>query len=351
MDRDLTYMTRAYELALRGWGKTSPNPMVGAVVVRAGKIIAEGWHDVLGGPHAEAMALKSAGAKAKGADLYVTLEPCNHVGRTGPCSEAVIRSGVKRVFIGVKDANPLMNGKSVVRLRKAGIDVRVGFLEKELHCLNESFEKFMTTGRPFVTLKVAQTIDGKVATLSRESKWLTGKEARAYAKELRFGFDAILVGINTVLTDDPGLNANPRKRTKKIILDAKLRTPANAKLFSGSKRGDVFIFTACTSKKKLPAMIVPSPLVRGKIDLKWVLDYLGKQKVASVLIEGGPTVAANALQQKLVDKVMVYIAPKILGGGIDGFQDFGARVLGDAINLKNVDIGRIGPDLLIEGYI
>ncbi len=351
MDKKLFYMQQAYELALKGWGRVSPNPMVGAVVVKSGKVIAEGWHPFCGGPHAEAMALKKAGAKAKGADLYVTLEPCSHFGRTPPCSDAIINAGIKRVFVGVLDPNPRMNGKSIKLLKKSGISVEAGFLQDELTRLNEAFNKHIKTRRPFVTAKIAQTLDGKIATIAGESKWITSQEARDYGRELRFGFDAIVVGINTVLKDDPALNSVPHKRIKKVILDSNLRTPNKAKLFEQTKPEDVLIFTASKTKKNMKATIIPAPSDNGKIDSEWVLDYLGEQEINNVLIEGGGTVIGNALKGGFVDKVMMYIAPKLMGEGLEGVRGLQCRQLSKIINLKNLSVGRIGQDILVEGYI
>ena len=350
MDKHLLYMHRAYELAMKGWGKTLPNPMVGAVLVKSGKVIAEGWHPFCGGPHAEAMAIAKAGTKAKGADLYVTLEPCAHFGRTPPCTEAIIKAGIKRVFVGVLDPNPRMNGASVQILRKAGIIVEVGFLHKELMRLNEAFNKYISTGMPFVTAKIAQTLDGKTATLAGESKWITARESREYSRDLRFGFDAIAVGINTVLRDDPGLNA-PGKRLKKIILDTHLRISPKAKLFEGARAEDVFIFTASKSRKKLKAIVVPSPLKEGNIDLKWVLHSLARQEIANVLIEGGGALIGNALKAGLVDKMVMYVAPTIMGEGLGAVRGLRIAKLSRAIGLKDIAVGRIGEDILIEGYV
>ena len=358
MDKHLSYMHRAYDLALKGWGRVSPNPMVGAVLVKSGKVIAEGWHAFCGGPHAEAMVIAKAGTKAKGADLYVTLEPCAHFGRTPPCTQAIVNAGIKRVFVGTLDPNSRMNGKSVKLLRKAGIAVEVGFVQEELTRLNEAFNKYIRTSMPFVTAKIAQTLDGKTATVTGESKWITSQEARDYGRELRFGFDAILVGINTVLNDDPFLNTVPRKPIKKIILDVHLRTPAKAKLFKGTKPADVLIFTASKAKKNLKATIIQSPVLPvasatgtdricnstggGKVDLKWVMKYLAQHEITNVLIEGGSQVIANALKNGLVDKMMVYTAPIVMGD---------VKKLNQALRLKNTSAGRIGGDILLEGYL
>jgi diaminohydroxyphosphoribosylaminopyrimidine deaminase/5-amino-6-(5-phosphoribosylamino)uracil reductase len=286
MNNDFIHMNRAWELALKGWGKTSPNPMVGAVIVKSGKVIAEGYHHYCGGDHAEVDALKKAGIKARGADLYVTLEPCGHSGRTPPCTQAIVKAGIKKVIVGALDPNKLNNGKSLKFLKQQGIKVEQGLLADELTHLNEAFNCWITTGRPFVTAKIAQTIDGKIAASNGESKWITSAFARDYAHRLRFGFDAIMVGINTVLKDNPQLKTLPSKRIKKIILDTHGKISSRAKLFKGTKTEDVFVFTAKNA-----------PVYKGKIDLKWVLKFLGEREITSVLIEGGGAVVGEALQQ------------------------------------------------------
>jgi diaminohydroxyphosphoribosylaminopyrimidine deaminase/5-amino-6-(5-phosphoribosylamino)uracil reductase len=339
MNNDFIYMNRAWELALKGWGRTSPNPMVGAVLVKSGKIIAEGFHHYCGGDHAEVDALKKAGAKAKGASLYVTLEPCGHSGRTPACTEAILKAGIRKVIVGALDPNRLNNGRSLKFLRRHGVEVSTGLLVDELTHLNEAFNCWITTGRPFVTAKIAQTLDGKVACLDGKSKWITSEQARDYAHRLRFGFDAIMVGINTVLKDDPRLKTLPAKHIKKIILDTHGKISSRAKLFEGTRPEDIFVFSARNA-----------PLYHGKIDLKWVLSFLGKRGVASVLIEGGSTVVGEALARNLVDKMMVYIAPKIMGEGLQAVRGLKSRSLGKMVQLKEISFDTIGKDILIQGY-
>ena len=344
-------MHHAYELALKGWGKVSPNPMVGAVVIKSGKVIAQGWHSFCGGPHAEAMALTKAGAKAKGADLYITLEPCSHYGRTPPCTNAIIKAGIKRVFVGVRDPNPRMNGQSIKLLKKAGITVEVGFLAEELIKLNEVFDKYIRTGMPFVTAKIAQTIDGRIATLKGESQWITSVGSRQYGRNLRQGVDAILVGVNTVIKDNPRLEAEPRKPYFKVILDTHLKTPVHAKLFTGTKPEQVLIFTAARKNKPLKATIIQAPLKQGRIDLKWVLSYLAKQEIAHVLIEGGGQVIGNALTNQLIDKMMIYVAPKLMGEGLSGVSGLKIKDLKQMITITNMTTMHLGDDMLVVGYL
>jgi diaminohydroxyphosphoribosylaminopyrimidine deaminase/5-amino-6-(5-phosphoribosylamino)uracil reductase len=332
-------MNRAWELALQGWGRTSPNPMVGAVLVKSGKIIAEGYHHYCGADHAEVDALKKAGRRARGATLYVTLEPCGHSGRTPPCTQAILKAGIKKVVVGTLDPNKLNNGKSLKFLKQQGVEVEQGLLADELTHLNEAFNCWITTGRPFVTAKIAQTLDGKIACLDGESKWITSAFARDYAHRLRFGFDAIMVGINTVLKDNPRLRTLPGKRIKKIILDTHGKMPARAKLLVGTRPEDVFVFTAKSA-----------PLYNGKIDLKWVLKYLGEREVASVLIEGGGSVVGEALQRNLVDKMMIFAAPKIMGEGLPGVRGLKPKALSKIVHLKEMSFDKIGDDILIQGY-
>ena len=325
MHNDFFYMNRAWELALQGWGRTSPNPMVGAVIVKSGKIIAEGYHHYCGGDHAEVDALKKAGRRARGAVLYVTLEPCGHSGRTPPCTRAIMEAGIRKVVVGALDPNRLNNGQSLKFLKQKGIDVEHGLLADELTHLNEAFNCWITTRQPFVTAKIAQTIDGKIACLDGESKWITSAFARDYAHRLRFGFDAIMVGINTVLKDNPQLKTAPAKRIKKIILDTHGKIPARAQLLENTRSEDIFVFTAKPKKNKIKAQMIEAPLYNGKIDLKWVLKYLGEKEVSSVLIEGGGLVVGEALQRGLVDKMMVYTAPKIMGEGIQAVRGLKPR--------------------------
>ncbi len=356
---DRAYMELAYQLALKGKTTTSPNPMVGAVVVRKGRIVATGWHKRCGGPHAEAIALRKAGRLARGATLYVTLEPCHHYGRTPPCVDAVIKSGIKKAVIGMTDPNPLTNGKSVKKLRQNGIAVRSGVMEKDLRRMNEVFEKYITKKTPWVTAKIAQTLDGKIATANGQSKWITALSTRNFTRRLRNEFDAILVGVNTVLKDDPCLcAARPSKHLQKIVLDSALRIPLTAKMFRQNPQDCLIATTRRASPEKIAKLskekvrVLVCPERSGKVDLRWLLRTLAKKEVASVLIEGGPTVIGEALKQKLVDKLRVFIAPKVLGdeqarSAVVGLQ---CADVNKSINLRDVRIQKIGPDLFIEAY-
>jgi len=348
-------MNRAWELALKGWGRTSPNPMVGAVIVKSGRIIAEVYHHYCGGDHAESVALKKAGTKARGATLYVTLEPCGHTGRTPPCTQAILKAGIKKVIAGALDPNKLNNGKSLKYLRQNGVEVEQGLLSEELTRLNEAFNCWISTGLPFVTAKIAQTIDGKIATLEGESKWITSVPARDYAHRLRFGFDAIMVGINTVLKDDPQLKTIPGKCVKKIILDTQGKLSPRAKLFDGTNPSDIFVFTGKSKGRKIKAQVIKAqvikaPLYNGKIDLKWVLNFLGEREIASLLIEGGGLVVGQALGRNLVNKIMIYTAPKIMGEGVQAVRGLSPKSLDDVVRLKDISFDKIGEDILIQGY-
>lgn len=357
------YMQRAYALARKGRGRTSPNPMVGAVIVKGGRIIAEGWHKYYGGDHAEVDAIKKAGVKARGATLYVTLEPCCHFGLTPPCTDAIIKAGIKKVVVGVLDPNPITHGKSVKILCQAGIAVSLGFLQEELTRMNEAFNKYIQTKLPFMTAKCAQTIDGKIATASGQSQWITSAKARAFAHRKRDEFDAIMVGINTVLQDDPGLNpARKDKILKKIVVDSTLRIPLGATLFKGVKPSDVIVVTTKrAAKKKMQQMIkrgievwvAPAKGRHGHVDLRWVMKELGKQRIAHVLIEGGGRLIGRALKDGLVDRMMVYIAPKIIGdqNAVSAIAGLNVRNLQKALVLKDMTVQKIGEDILVEGNV
>ncbi len=359
-NQDVVYMQRALDLALRAKGNTSPNPLVGAVVVGGGKVVAEGWHHYCGGDHAEVIALKKAGEKAKGATLYVTLEPCSHFGRTPPCVDKILSCGIREVVIGMTDPNPLNNGKSIKVLRTQGMNVRVGFLVKELKKINEGFIKYITTHTPFVTVKCAQTLDGKIATAAGQSQWITAPKTRDYAHRLRNDFDAVLVGINTALKDDPQLNAaRKNKRLTKIIVDSHLRLPLDAKLFKGTRPEDIIVATTHRASRgqrdrwaRQGVSVLVCPIKDNGVDLKYLFKELGKREIAHLLIEGGGRMIGSALKEGLVDKLLLFLAPKILGDerALDSVVGFQAKHVGEAVRFKDLTIGRIGEDILIEAY-
>ncbi len=360
---DEKYMRMALRLAAKAKGRTSPNPMVGAVVVKNGKVVATGYHHRAGEPHAEAIALRKAGRKAKGATLYVTLEPCSHTDkRTPPCTPLVIQSGVKRVVIAMIDPNPRVSGGGVKTLRKAGLEVVTGVLEAEAKKLNEAFIKHITSGIPFVTLKIAQTLDGKVATATGESKWITGEPARQEGHRLRDTNDAILVGINTVLKDNPSLTARiPEGRDPvRVIVDSRLRIPLNARVVTQRSPAETIIATLaqCAEDKDQESSGRRSggafcQIRQGRVDLRDLMKKLGRKGIMSVLIEGGPEVHASAIKSGIVDKVVLFVAP-VLMTGRDSLCSIGGISpvrLGQAIQLEDVTSRFVGRDMMIEGYI
>lgn len=361
---DKKYMAMALRLAAKAAGRTSPNPMVGAVVVKAGKIISSGYHRRAGEPHAEAIALRKAGKAARGATLHVTLEPCSHTDkRTPPCSPLVIASGVKRVVVAMIDPNPRVSGGGIRAIRRAGIAVTTGVLEQEARRLNEAFIKQVTTGMPFVTMKIAQTLDGKIATVSGESKWITGEAARQEGHRLRDRNDAILVGVATVLADDPSLTTRiPGGRDPlRVIVDSNLRTPLKAKIITQKSRAKTLIATLESSSRsgRLESLLDAGAevlLAKGRddrVDLRSLMKVLGGFGITSVLIEGGSEVHAAALKAGIVDKVVLFIAPTLMTGK-DSLCSIGgvspAR-LSRAVRLRDVTSRFVGEDLVVEGYI
>ena len=358
---DIDFMRRAIHLALKAKGMTSPNPIVGAVIVKGNKVIAEGFHHRCGADHAEIVALKKAGSSAQGARLFVTLEPCYHYGRTPPCVEAVIKSGIKEVIVGMKDPNPLTNGKSIRKLHQIGIKTKVGILQKECEAMNEVFLKYIKSRMPFVVAKCAQTLDGKIATLTGDSKWITSEKTRQFSRKMRDQFDAILVGVNTVLKDNPSLNGvNKQKRLKKIILDAMLKISLQAKIFKGTAPSDCIIATtnkASSSRIKSfqqkGACVIVCPSIAGRIRLKWLFKELAKREIISILIEGGAKVIGSALKEKLVDKMHIYFAPKIVGdqkalSSVDGLN---ISKINKTIQLNKLNIEFTDKDIFITGYV
>ena len=355
------YMRMALRLAARARGQTDPNPMVGAVVVRAGRIVGRGYHRRAGQPHAEVFALADAGAAARGATLYVSLEPCAHTGRTPPCTEAIHKAGIRQVVAAMIDPNPLTRGRGLRWLKAHGIRTAVGILEPEARALNQAFITRMRAGRPFVTVKVAQSLDGKIATASGESRWITGPAARQWVHRLRAESDAILVGVETVLKDDPRLTVRSGRRRRtpvKIILDSSLRTPPSARLFASAS--PVWIATtpaASVQKERLlqqaGAEVLRLPVRFGRVDIRVLLKELARREISRLLIEGGGEVIASALQAKVVDRVIWMVAPKIIGGrdSVPVVGGKGACSLKEAIQLENFSVQRLDSDLLITGDV
>lgn len=361
IDEDRKYMARALELALRGLGHTRPNPMVGAVVARDGCIIGEGWHEQFGGPHAEVNAFAHCSEDPEGATLYVSLEPCAHYGKTPPCVDLVIAKKVARVVIAMEDPNPLVAGKSIRKLKEAGISVTVGVLEEKARKLNEVFLKYITARKPFVLYKAAMSLDGKTACYTGESQWISGEASREEVHMLRGCYAGIMVGAGTILADNPRLTA----RTKgfadpvRIIVDGKLSVPPVAKVFR--EEGRVIIITTSASgegrRKDFEDMgaeiILADSEENGKVDLSAAMTGLYLKGIDGILLEGGAELAASAFEAGIVDKVRIYVSPMIIGGkeapGLVGGQ--GAASIPEAVKLKNVSTEMSGEDLVVEAYV
>ncbi len=360
---DVLYMKRVLRLARKGRGLTSPNPMVGALVVREGKVVGKGYHHAAGEAHAEVLALAEAGSQAAGATIYTNLEPCCHTGkRTSPCTEAIIKSGIKSVVSAMKDPNPMVYGKGFERLRDAGIEVVDELLLSEAEALNEAFIKYQVTGKPFVTLKAAMTLDGRIATASGESRWISGEKARAEVDRLRAEVDAVLIGVGTVLADNPMLKLRKvrGKNPLRIVIDPQLRVPMTCNLISNLESTSTLILsTAEASAEKTQDLrdkgitVVPLPNEAGTISFESILNCLGQRGLTSLLIEGGAGLNGIALRSGLVDRVIFYIAPKFLCGE-DAKAVVGGKAieaLSSALALENIKVKRLGEDIRIEGRI
>ncbi len=361
---DAHFMKMALDLAENGRGYTSPNPMVGAVVVKKGRVVGRGWHQKAGGPHAEAQAIDDAGAEAFGATLYVTLEPCNHFGRTPPCTQKILTAGIRRVVMAMKDPNPDVAGGGDEFLRQSGITVVSGICEKQALRLNEFFIIHARQHRPFVILKTAATLDGRIATRTGDSRWVTGESARAYVHEIRHAVDAIMVGVNTIKTDDPRLTTRrtgkPGVNPCRFILDTRLSIPDSAKVLRIPPASDTVIVTGDgkTSEKKkqladIGVEILEAACTGGRIDLAALMPRLSSRGIASLLIEGGARVAASALAAGIVDKVCFFYAPKIFGGddGVPMCSGPGPERMDQCLQLCDADVRRFDADILIEGYL
>jgi len=355
------YMNMARQFALKAKGQTSPNPLVGAVIVKNGKVLATGFHHRCGSDHAEVDALKKIKDNIKGSTLYVTLEPCGHHGKTPPCTEAIIKSGIKHVVIGTPDPNPVNNGKSIRQLNNHGIKTTVGILQDDLQKMNESFFKFIRHKMPFVVIKCAQSLDGKVATATGSSKWITSQKARDLSHRLRDDFDAILVGINTVVKDNPYLNGSQEeKKLKKIILDPQLRISLKANLFKKTDFKNIFVITTSKAKhqkvfqlQKKGVNVISCSMTAGSLDLEWLFRQLALKEITSILVEGGSRTAGKILKAGLVDKMWIFMAPKIIGDqkALSACDGLGISDVRKALRLKNVNVQRIEEDLFIEGYL
>lgn len=359
---DEKYMRLAMQLAGNAIGRTSPNPLVGAVIVKDNRVVGCGWHRKAGTPHAEVHALNQAGELAQGADVYVTLEPCAHYGKTPPCAKALVEAKVKNVYGGLLDVNPKVAGKGFKILEDAGIHVEYGFLQDELRKQNEVFFKWIEHKKPFVVLKAAMTLDGKIATATGQSKWITNETSRAYGYKLRDIYDGIMVGINTVIEDNPMLTArvDGGKNPIRIVVDSSLRIDINANVVQDKSAKTIIATTDKADKDKILKLqaqdvdvIVVDKDKNDKVDIEKLLDILGQKNICSILVEGGATLSGSFVAKKLVDKVYFFIAPKIIGGKEAKTPVAGTGILNlqEALALKDIQIEKLEEDILIIGRV
>jgi diaminohydroxyphosphoribosylaminopyrimidine deaminase/5-amino-6-(5-phosphoribosylamino)uracil reductase len=359
MSLDENYMRQALRLAIRGLGRVSPNPMVGAVIVKGGRVIARGYHKVFGGDHAEVDALQRAEEDVAGATLYVTLEPCRHWGKTPPCTDAIIKAKISKVVVGMLDPFPEMQGKSIALLKKKGIATTVGVLEDDCRALNEVYLKYITSGLPYVTVKWAQTLDGKIATVKGDSKWISSPESLKLAHKLRVTHDAILVGVNTVVKDDPELTTRLVKGRNpvRVILDSHLRIPPGAKVLNNQSAARTLVAsTPAAPKEKLVALkkmgievLTIPPDSAGRVDLKALLKTLAQRQISSVLVEGGAETITSFLRLGLADKIIAIIAPRLMGADLSAVGDLNITEVSQAFKLTFTRVYRSGEDIVVEG--
>lgn len=366
----LALMARAVRLAERGLYTTDPNPRVGCVLAKAGRIVGEGWHRRAGEPHAERLAIDAAGEAARGATAYVTLEPCCHHGRTPPCTDALLEAGVSRVVVGMEDPNPLVHGRGLERMRAAGVEVVTGVLEQACRALNPGFDKRMRLGLPFVRVKLAASLDGRTALANGESQWITSEAARTDVQWLRARSSAIVTGIGTLLADDPSLNVRlaplaipaleegePVRQPLRVILDSALRVPLSAKMLS--LPGATLVATCVQDAKRIAAVtsvgaevwVGPSD-ASGRVDLQALLRYLAEREINEVLIESGPTLAGAVVQQRLVDELVLYLAPHLMGSDARGLFQLGPlESMSERVPLDLLELRQIGPDLRLRARL
>ncbi len=360
---DLAFMEMAYGLAEKAKGRSSPNPLVGSLIVKNGAIIGHGYHKEAGEPHAEILALKRAGSRAKGATIYVTLEPCVHWGRTPPCVDALLQAGLKRAVISTYDSNPLVRKKGVRKLRKAGLEVDVGLLAEKNARMNEAYVKYITRKAPFVTLKAALSWDGKIASHTRDSKWISAEKTRDYVHLLRGEFDALMVGINTLLGDDPLLTVRHKnwgsKKIARVILDSTLRFSLKSRILTTLGKGKIVVFAGRkASVRKAEALgrkgvdVIRTGMGRLSGDLPFVLEELGKREISSLLVEGGSRLLTSFIEGGLADKLVLTLSPKLIGGrqAPGFFEGKGITSICEAFTLDKVRIFRLDGDLILEGY-
>ncbi|MFH0702132.1 MAG: bifunctional diaminohydroxyphosphoribosylaminopyrimidine deaminase/5-amino-6-(5-phosphoribosylamino)uracil reductase RibD [bacterium] len=360
---DEIYIKECIELAKLGQGKVSPNPLVGAVVLSENNEIAgKGYHEKYGEAHAEINALNQAGERAKNGTLYVNLEPCSHFGKTPPCADRIIKSGIKKLVVGMIDPNPLVSGLGLKKIRESGIEVKEGVLEKECKKLNEIFIKYIIEQQPFIAIKTATTIDGKIATKIKSSKWITSEAARAEVQSLRNKYDAILTGSGTIISDNPGLICKNQKSYRnpiRVIIDSQLRTPPNSKVYENNNTRVIVASSVDISSNKTKIYpenveIIKCPLTKDKkINLNYLIDKLYQYKIASILIEAGGKLNGAFIKNNLVDKFYFFIAPKILGDNeaYSMIEGFNIKDIKESLNLKFEEVKRFSPDIMIEGYL
>lgn len=357
-------MGRALELSKKAVGFVNPNPLVGAVIVKDNKIIGEGYHEYYGGPHAEVNAFANAKEDVSGATMYVTLEPCSHYGKTPPCADAIVRNKISKVVIGMEDPNPIVAGRGIEILRSNGIEVITGVMDTEVKKINEIFIKYITQKEPFCIMKTAMTMDGKIATSTGDSKWISNEKSRLYVHELRHKVTGIMVGIGTVLKDNPELTTRIEGKISKnpirIIIDSKAKIPLEAKVLNcDEKTKTIIVTTEFASEDKIEAIkqkgaeVIVTPSKNNRVDLSYLMGRLGESGIDSILLEGGSTLNYSALQEGIVDKVITFISPKIFGGtsvktpvGGEGIE-----YVKDAILLTDAEVTRFDEDIMIEGYI
>lgn len=359
--QDRLFMRKAIRLAAKGAGKTSPNPLVGAVLVKGGAIVGQGWHEVLGGAHAEVNAIADAGGAATGATLYVTLEPCNHHGLTPPCTEAVLKAGISRVVCGMKDPNPDVAGGGSGHLRQMGIETVTGVLEQECRALNQPFIKFVTTRLPYVKLKAAATLDGFIAGARGDSKWISNERSRGFGHRLRCISDAVLVGLGTVLADDPLLTARPPGKGKcrqpvRAVLDSGLEIPMQSRLVISARENPVWVICSRSAPSPKEAALIEAGVsvirVSGGefgLDLRNVMEELGKRRISSLLAEGGGRVLGSFIDEGLADEFYFFYAPKILAGGVGMIRGRSRQKIADSVPVFGLKTRNIGGDLLVSG--
>jgi diaminohydroxyphosphoribosylaminopyrimidine deaminase/5-amino-6-(5-phosphoribosylamino)uracil reductase len=356
---DFAYMARAIQLAKRGNFTAHPNPRVGCVIVRDQAIIAEGWHEKTGEPHAEAIALATAGDRARGATVYVTLEPCSHTGRTPPCADTLIAAGVRRVVVGMQDPNTRVAGSGLERLRNAGIEVSVGVLEPEVRKLNPGFIRRMELGLPYVRVKLAVSLDGRTAMASGESKWITGDAARADVQKLRARSSAIVTGAGTILSDDPLLTVRTEKVARqplRVIVDSHLSTPPDSKIFA--EEGEVLVVTVSEDEEATGALVdagaevIQLSSAAHGVDLLNLMQYLAERECNEVMIEAGATLAGSAVASGIVNELVIYIAPHLMGADAKGMFNLpGVQAMQERVDLDFHDIRMVGNDLRITALV